>query len=431
MRIRKPGPGRVCAFPASGYRIASLPAVWNRLPFLFLEQLKMSEHVMTTYNRLPVTFERGEGVWLWDSEHRQYLDALSGIAVCGLGHAHPAVTAALADQAAKLVHTSNLYGIALQEQLADRLYALSGMDRVFFGNSGAEANEAAIKIARLYGHSKGVTCPAIIVMEQSFHGRTLATLTATGNRRIQAGFEPLVRGFLRVPYNDVEAIRAIAASKNDTVAILVEPIQGEGGVRLPDANYLAEIRQLCDEQGWLMMLDEIQTGMGRTGQWFAWQHTSTKPDVLTLAKSLGNGVPIGACLASGKAAELMQPGSHGTTFGGNPLACRAALAVIDTMEKDQLVAQAAQLGRKLLDGFTGKLGDIEGVTSVRGLGLMIGIELNRPCAELVGRALDQGLLINVTAERVIRLLPPLITTEKQADMIIEQVSTLVADFLSE
>lgn len=386
---------------------------------------------MSTYNRLPVTFERGEGVWLWDSEHRQYLDVLGGIAVCGLGHAHPAVTKALAEQAAKLVHTSNLYGIALQEQLGGRLCALSGMDRAFFCNSGAEANEAAIKIARLHGHSKNISCPAIIVMEQSFHGRTLATLTATGNRRIQAGFEPLVRGFLRVPFNDIEAIRAIAASKSDAVAVLVEPIQGEGGINVPDAGYLAEIRRICDEQGWLMMLDEIQTGMGRTGRWFAWQHDNAKPDVLTLAKSLGNGVPIGACLASGKAAELMQPGSHGTTFGGNPLACSAALAVIDTIENEQLVEHAAQLGKQLLDGFTASLGGLQGVNSIRGMGLMIGIELDRPCAQLVGTALNEGLLINVTAERVIRLLPPLITTEKQAGMIIEHVSTLITDFLSE
>jgi acetylornithine aminotransferase len=391
----------------------------------------MSEHLMSTYNRLPVTFERGEGVWLWDSEHRQYLDVLGGIAVCGLGHAHPAVTKALAEQAAKLVHTSNLYGIALQEQLGGRLCALSGMDRAFFCNSGAEANEAAIKIARLHGHSKNISCPAIIVMEQSFHGRTLATLTATGNRRIQAGFEPLVRGFLRVPFNDIEAIRAIAASKSDAVAVLVEPIQGEGGINVPDAGYLAEIRRICDEQGWLMMLDEIQTGMGRTGRWFAWQHDNAKPDVLTLAKSLGNGVPIGACLASGKAAELMQPGSHGTTFGGNPLACSAALAVIDTIENEQLVEHAAQLGKQLLDGFTASLGGLQGVNSIRGMGLMIGIELDRPCAQLVGTALNEGLLINVTAERVIRLLPPLITTEKQAGMIIEHVSTLITDFLSE
>jgi acetylornithine/N-succinyldiaminopimelate aminotransferase len=385
---------------------------------------------MSTYNRLPVQFERGEGVWLWDSEQRQYLDALAGIAVCGLGHAHPAVTRAVCEQAGRLVHTSNLYGIGLQERLADRLCALSGMDRVFFANSGAEANEAAIKIARLYGHGKGIACPAIIVMENSFHGRTLATLTATGNRRIQAGFEPLVRGFLRVPYNDIEAIRAIAASKTDTVAVLVEPVQGEGGINVPDANYLADIRAICDEQGWLMMLDEIQTGMGRTGRWFAWQHGNAQPDVFTLAKSLGNGVPIGACLARGVAAELMQPGSHGTTFGGNPLACSAALAVLDSIEQAQLVTHAATLGQHLLDGFNTALSGVAGVVDVRGHGLMLGIELDRPCAALVGKALDRGLLINVTAERVIRLLPPLITTEKQADMIIELVSGLVTEFLA-
>jgi acetylornithine aminotransferase len=389
----------------------------------------MSDHLMATYNRLPVTFERGQGVWLWDTEHRQYLDALSGIAVCGLGHAHPAVSAALCDQAGKLLHTSNLYGIALQQQLADRLYAVSGMDRVFFANSGAEANEAAIKIARLYGHSRGVHTPAVVVMEKSFHGRTLATLTATGNRRIQAGYEPLVSGFLRVPYNDVAAIRALASGKNDIVAVLVEPVQGEGGVRLPDAGYLTGIRALCDEFGWLMMLDEIQTGMGRTGAWFAWQHSGAQPDVCTLAKSLGNGVPIGACLASGKAAELMQPGSHGSTFGGNPLACRAALAVLDTLEQEQLVARAAQAGQAMLEQFRDRLHGVAGVLDVRGLGLMLGIELDRPCTALVGRALDQGLLINVTAERVIRLLPPLILNDKQASMIVDQVSTLVREFL--
>ncbi len=391
----------------------------------------MSEHVMATYSRLPVTFERGEGVWLWDTEHRQYLDALGGIAVCGLGHAHPAVTEAICDQAGKLVHTSNLYGIGLQQQLADRLCAVSGMDRVFFANSGAEANEAAIKMARLHGHSKGVASPAVIVMEQSFHGRTLATLSATGNRRIQAGFEPLVRGFLRVPYNDIEAIRTLADSKSDAVAVLVEPVQGEGGINIPDAGYLAAIRALCDEFGWLMMLDEIQTGMGRTGEWFAWQHSGAKPDVFTLAKSLGNGVPIGACLASGKAAELMQPGNHGSTFGGNPLACRAALAVLDTIEREQLVIRAAKLGRQMLEQFHHQLDTVAGVTAIRGHGLMLGIELDRPCAVLVGRALDQGLLINVTADRVIRLLPPLIMTDKQAGMVVEQVSILVRKFLAE
>ena len=389
----------------------------------------MADHLMSTYKRLPIQFERGEGIWLWDTEHRQYMDALSGIAVCGLGHAHPAVTQAITEQAGTLVHTSNLYGIPLQEQLAERLCTLANMDRVFFSNSGAESNEAAIKIARLFGHSKDIDCPAIIVMEHSFHGRTLATLTATGNRKVQAGFEPLVRGFIRVPYNDLDAIRAVAANKSDTVAVLVEPLQGEGGINIPDAGYLEGVRKLCDENDWLMMLDEIQTGMGRTGKWFACQHDDIQPDVITLAKALGNGVPIGACLARGKAAEMMQPGSHGTTFGGNPLACSAALAVLDTMEQEQLVTQAAERGQQLLDGFNMTLQSREGVTEIRGRGLMIGIELDRPCTELVGKALAQGLLLNVTAERVVRLLPPLITTEKQADMIVEQVSELICRFL--
>ena len=389
----------------------------------------MADHLMSTYKRLPIQFERGKGIWLWDTEHKQYLDALSGIAVCGLGHAHPAVTKAITEQAGLLVHTSNLYGIPLQEQLAERLCGLANMDRVFFSNSGAEANEAAIKIARLYGHSKDINCPAIIVMENSFHGRTMATLTATGNRKVQAGFEPLVRGFIRVPYNDLDAIRAVAANKSDTVAVLVEPVQGEGGVNIPDAAYLEGVRTLCDENDWLMMLDEIQTGMGRTGKWFAYQHSDLQPDVVTLAKALGNGVPIGACLARGQAAEMMQPGSHGTTFGGNPLACSAALAVLDTMEQEQLVMQAAERGQQLLDGFALTLQSREGVTEIRGCGLMIGIELDRPCTELVGKALSQGLLINVTAERVVRLLPPLITSEKQVDMIVEQVSDLICRFL--
>jgi len=387
----------------------------------------MADHIMSTYNRLPVQFERGEGIWLWDNEHKQYLDALSGISVCGLGHAHPVVTQAIADQAGILVHTSN---IALQAQLADRLCELSGMDRVFFSNSGAEANEAAIKIARLYGHGRGIDNPDIIVMDDSFHGRTLATLTATGNRKVQAGFEPLVQGFIRVPYNDLDAIRAVAENSSDVVAVLVEPVQGEGGINIPDADYLEGIRSLCDDNHWLMMLDEIQTGMGRTGKWFAWQHSNAIPDVATLAKALGNGVPIGACLARGKAAEVMQPGTHGSTFGGNPLACRAAIAVLEVVEKEQLVPHAATLGKQLLAGFTTALSGLEGVTEIRGLGLMIGIELDRPCAELVSKAIEQGLLINVTAERVVRLLPPLITTEKQADMIIEQVSELIREFLA-
>ena len=390
----------------------------------------MADHIMSTYNRLPIQFERGEGIWLWDSENRQYLDALSGIAVCGLGHAHPAVTRAISEQAGLLVHTSNLYGIALQEQLADTLCELSAMDRVFFSNSGAEANEAAIKIARLFGHSRGIDKPAIIVMEKSFHGRTLATLTATGNRKVQAGFEPLVQGFIRVPYNDLDAIRTVAANSNNVVAVLVEPIQGEGGINIPDDDYLQGIRDLCDVNHWLMMLDEIQSGMGRTGKWFAWQHGDVLPDVATLAKALGNGVPIGACLARGRAAEMMQPGTHGSTFGGNPLACRAAIAVLEVLQQEQLVDHAAALGAHLLTGFTAALSGLEGVAAIRGRGLMIGIELDRPCAELVARAIEQGLLINVTAERVIRLLPPLITTVKQADIIIEQVSDLIREFLA-
>jgi acetylornithine/N-succinyldiaminopimelate aminotransferase len=403
----------------------------KRTAFSILGNVKMAEHLMSTYNRLPVQFQRGEGIWLWDNENRQYLDALSGIAVCGLGHAHPAVARAIAEQAATLVHTSNLYGIALQEQLADKLCALAGMDRVFFSNSGAEANEAAIKIARLFGHSKGIDSPAIIVMENSFHGRTLATLTATGNRKVQAGFEPLVQGFIRVPYNDLDAIKTVAANSQNVAAILLEPIQGEGGINIPDAAYLDGIRAICDDNDWLMMLDEIQTGMGRTGEWFAYQHSNAKPDVVTLAKALGNGVPIGACMASGKAADMMQPGSHGTTFGGNPLACRAAIAVLESMEQEQCVANAGKLGTHMLTGFSAALAGLDAVTDIRGLGLMIGIELDRPCGELVSQAVAQGLLLNVTADRVVRLLPPLILTDKQADMIVEQVSNLIREFLGQ
>jgi acetylornithine aminotransferase len=385
---------------------------------------------MSTYNRLPIQFERGEGIWLWDSEDRQYLDALSGIAVCGLGHAHPAVTRAIAEQAGRLVHTSNLYGIALQEQLADKLSEVSGMDRVFFSNSGAEANEAAIKIARLYGHSRGIDNPAIIVTDRGFHGRTMATLTASGNRKVQAGFEPLVPGFVRVPYNDLDAIRTVAENSNEVVAVLVEPVQGEGGINIPDSGYLDGVRGICDDNQWLMMLDEIQSGMGRTGKWFAYQHSNAVPDVATLAKALGNGVPIGACLARGRAAEMMQPGTHGSTFGGNPLACRAAIAVLETLEQEELIEHAAALGERFQQGFRDALSGIAGVTDIRNLGLMIGIELDRPCGELVSQAIDQGVLINVTAERVVRLLPPLVTTSKQADIIIEHVSKLIREFLA-
>jgi acetylornithine aminotransferase len=391
----------------------------------------MADNLMATYTRLPVQFERGEGVWLWDTEGKQYLDALGGIAVCALGHAHPGVTQAIVEQARRLVHTSNLYGITLQEQLAERLCRLSGMERAFFCNSGAEANEAAIKIARLYGHGRHIAIPTVIVMENSFHGRTLATLTATGNRKVQAGFEPLVQGFIRAPYNSLHAIDTIADNSSDVVAVLVEPIQGEGGINIPDPDYLLGLRRICDDHGWLLMLDEIQTGLGRTGEWFACQHTGVLPDVLTVAKALGNGVPIGACLARGTAAGLMHPGNHGTTFGGNPLASRAALAVLDALERERLVAHAADLGQQLLEGFRERLTGLPGVKEIRGLGLMIGIELDRPCAELVRRALDRGLLINVTAERVIRLLPPLVTTAHQGQMIVAKVSELVREFLAE
>ncbi len=391
----------------------------------------MSDHLMNTYLPLPVSFTHGDGVWLFDGDGKRYLDALTGIAVCGLGHAHPAVTGAVCDQAGKLLHSSNLYHIDNQEKLADALCAKSGMARAFFANSGAEANEAAIKLARLYGHRKGIDTPQVIVTEGSFHGRTMATLTATGNRKIQAGFEPLVPGFLRAPYDDVEALRNIAANSPDVVAILVEPITGEGGIRLPADDYLATIRELCDRHGWLMMLDEIQTGMGRTGRWFAHQHADVRPDVMTLAKALGNGVPIGACLADGPAADIFQPGNHGSTFGGNPLSTRAALAVMETLEKDGLIERAAVLGERLLENFRARLAARPGVRDIRGRGLMIGIELDRPCGELVKQALDAGLLINVTADSVVRLLPALILDDAQADELCDRVCGLIETFLDQ
>jgi len=391
----------------------------------------MSDHLMNTYLPLPVSFTHGEGVWLFDTDGKRYLDALGGIAVCALGHAHPAVTEAICDQAGRLLHSSNLYRIDNQDTLANALCGKAGMQRVFFSNSGAEANEAALKLARLYGHQKGIENPQVIVTEGSFHGRTMATLTATGNRKIQAGFEPLVPGFLRAPYNDIEALHTIAGNSPDVVAILVEPITGEGGIRIPDKDYLATIRALCDEHGWLMMLDEIQTGMGRTGRWFAHQHAGIKPDVMTLAKALGNGVPIGACLANGPATDVFQPGNHGSTFGGNPLATRAALAVIDTIEKDKLVARAGTLGERLLSGFHARLDSREGFSEIRGKGLMLGIQLDRPCGVLVQRALDKGLLINVTADSVVRLLPPLILSDAQADEVCDSVCELIETFLDE
>jgi acetylornithine/N-succinyldiaminopimelate aminotransferase len=387
----------------------------------------MTSHIMPTYRRLPVTFTHGKGAWLWDSEDRRYLDAVSGIAVCNLGHAHPAVHKALSKQSKTLIHTSNLYQVAAQEQLADVLTAKSGMDNVFFANSGAEANEAAIKLARCYGHQKGITKPEIIVMEKSFHGRTLATLSATGNPKVQKGFEPLVTGFIRVPFNDIAAIEQAIAKHKNCVAILVEPIQGEGGVNVPAPDYLNKIRALCDEHSLLMMLDEIQTGIGRTGKFLAFQHNQILPDVCTLAKALGNGVPIGACLARGKAATLFSAGMHGSTFGGNPLVCSAALAVLKTLEQENLIAQAETKGQKIVAGFRENLQKNPQVIDIRHQGLMIGIELAQPCAALVAAAQQQGLLINVTNEKVIRLLPPLVIKNKQIDFLVKTLSTLIQE----
>lgn len=385
-------------------------------------------HLMHTYARLPVAFTHGNGAWLWDTHGKRFLDAVGGIAVCALGHAHPAVTRAICEQAGTLMHTSNLYQITLQQELADRLCAVAEMDRAFFCNSGAEALEAAIKLARLYGHQRNIHSPSIIVAEGSFHGRTLATLSATGNRKVQAGFEPLVQGFRRVPYDDLEAVRAVAANAGDIVAVLVEPILGEGGIKVPQDNYLKGLRELCDQRGWLLMLDEVQTGMCRTGRWFAHQHTGIKPDTMSLAKALGNGVPIGACLAYGKAAELFQPGNHATTFGGNLLACRAALAVVETMQTENLALRAATLGQRMLSALEQALTPLPWVKAVRGKGLMLGVELDRPCSELVAAALERGLLINVTAQSVVRLLPPLILSDEEAGQITHTVVGLVKDF---
>ncbi|PLX62021.1 aspartate aminotransferase family protein [Sedimenticola selenatireducens] len=391
----------------------------------------MSNALMATYNRLPVSFERGDGVWLWDTEGKRYLDAISGIAVCGLGHAHPAIQKAICDQAGTLLHTSNLYQIPLQEKLGEKLTALAGMQQVFFANSGAEANEAAIKIARFYGNQKGIQNPAIVVMEKSFHGRTLATLTATGNRKVQAGFEPLVQGFVRIPFGDIDSLKNVAENSPNVVAVLVEPVQGEGGINIPADDYLPQIRQICNEHEWLMMLDEIQTGIGRSGKFFSHQHQGIVPDVMTLAKALGNGMPIGACLVNGRAANLLGPGNHGTTFGGSPLACRVGLAVVETVEQFNLTARAEVLGAKLLADFADALTDVAGVEEIRGQGLLIGIELERPCGELVKQALEQGLLINVTADTVIRLLPPLIMSDKEAAKLVQTLSILIRDFLTE
>ncbi len=388
-------------------------------------------HLMNTYARQNVTFTHGEGVWLWDVDGKRYLDALSGIAVNTLGHAHPRFTAALAAQIGKLIHSSNLYQVREQELIADKLCDLSGMQEVFLCNSGCEANEAAIKLARLYGNQRGIDTPTIIVMEKAFHGRTLATLSATGNRKVQAGFEPLVKGFVRVPYDDLDAIRQVAAHTPNIVAVLVEPIQGEGGIRTPDISYLQGLRSICDEHEWLLMLDEVQCGLGRTGKWFAFQHTNIMPDVMTLAKGLGSGVPVGACLAAGKASGTFKPGNHGSTFGGNPLASTAALTTLNIMEQDRLLDHAAKLGAWLKQQLQTRLGGVKGVIAVRGQGLMLGIELGKPCGEIVARAREQGLLINVTADNVIRLLPSLIFSEAEAQQLLDMLCPLVTEFLAQ
>ncbi len=388
----------------------------------------MTSHIMPTYARQSVTFERGEGVWLWDTDGRRYLDAVAGIAVCNLGHAHPAVHEALCKQSKTLLHTSNLYGVALQAQLADRLIELSGMDNVFFGNSGAEANEAALKIARKYGHQQGIEEPVVLTMEKSFHGRTMATLSATGNPKIKQGFLPLLAGFTHVPYNDIPAIEAAIAADPNIVAILVEPVQGEGGVNIPADDYLNKIRALCDQHNLLMMLDEIQTGAGRTGQFLAFQHNNLLPDVCTMAKALGNGVPIGACLARGKAAEVLTAGNHGSTFGGNPLACSAALAVLQTLTNSDLITTAHSKGQKICQLFSETLAGNPHVINIRHKGLMIGIELDKACGALVGQALEKGVLINVTADNTIRLLPPLIIDDTQIATLTELLSALIQEF---
>jgi acetylornithine/N-succinyldiaminopimelate aminotransferase len=382
-------------------------------------------HVMNTYARLPVALERGEGAWLWDASGKRYLDALAGIAVCGLGHSHPKYVAALREQVSKLVHTSNLYEITLQEKLGDRLAAISGMENVFFCNSGCEANEAAIKLARMFGHKKNVEAPAIVVMEKAFHGRTIATLSATGSRKVQAGFEPLVSGFVRVPLNDLDAVRQVAEHNKNVVAVFVEPIQGEGGINVSRLEYLRGLKEICDRNQWLFMSDEVQCGLGRTGKWFVYQHAGFLPDVVPLAKGLGSGVPVGACVVGGRAKGVFKPGNHGSTFGGNPLAMTAVVATIDTIKEEGLLANAARVGEVIRGGFPKR----DGIVEVRGMGLMIGVELARPCGELVRQALDAGLVLNVTADSVIRMLPPLVMNEAEGRQVVERLAPLVKAFL--
>ena len=380
-------------------------------------------HVMNTYARQPVAFVRGEGVWLWDDAGKKYLDALAGIAVSTLGYAHPKLTRALQDQVARVMHTSNLFRIPLQEQAADRIAEISGLDEVFFCNSGLEANEAAIKIARKYGHDRGIAEPAIIVMEKAFHGRSLATLSATGNRKVQAGFEPLVSGFVRVPLNDLDAVRHVAEHNRNVAAVFIEPIQGEGGINVSRIEYLRGLKEICDKHEWLFMCDEIQCGLGRSGKWFVYQHAGLLPDVVPLAKGLASGVPVGACVVGGRAKGVLKPGNHGSTFGGNPLAMRGVVTTIDVIKEEGLIERAAHVGEVIRSGL--KALNLPGVADIRGMGSMIGVELERPCGELVMQALEAGLVLNVTADNVIRMLPPLVMTEDEARLVVERLAPLV------
>ncbi|MGH6623281.1 MAG: aspartate aminotransferase family protein [Burkholderiaceae bacterium] len=385
---------------------------------------------MNTYNRLPVAFTHGRGAWLTDTEGKEYLDALAGIAVNGLGHAHPRLVAALTDQVGRLIHTSNIYRVIEQEQLAERLCALSGMQEVFFGNSGSEANEGALKLVRMYGHKHGEPEAQTIVMERAWHGRTLATLAATGSDKARKGFDPLPSGFIRVAYNDIAAVKQAAARDPRVRAVWIEVLQGEGGIQVASLDYIKALRQLCDERGWLLMIDEVQSGIGRTGKWFAHQWAGIKPDVMTLAKGLGSGIPIGACLTAGPAVGVFGPGNHGTTFGGGPLAMRAGVETLRIIESEGLMANAVEQGQRIRDGLGRALKGVSGVREIRGMGLMIGIELDRPCGELVKRALETRLLINVTNDTVIRMLPPLILNAAEADQIVERLAPVIVNFLA-
>ena len=390
-----------------------------------------SPHTMNTYGRLPIAVDHGEGVYVWDVNGKRYLDALAGIAVNTLGHKHPKLVPALQDQVAKIIHSSNYYHVPNQEKLAAKLVEISGMSNVFFGSTGLEANEAAIKLARTYGHDRGIERPEIVVYDKAFHGRSIATLSATGNEKVQQGFGPLVEGFIRVPLNDIAALRQATDGNPNVVAVMFETIQGEGGINQMRIDYLQKVRELCDQKNWLLMIDEVQCGMGRTGKWFAHQWAGIVPDVMPLAKGLGSGVPIAAVVAGPKAANIFQPGNHGTTFGGNPLAMRAGVETIRIMEEDGLLENAARVGAHLKGALARELGALKGVVEIRGQGLMLGVELAKPCGVLTQRAADAGLLISVTADTVVRLLPPLILTQQQADDIVAILAPLVKQFLAE